>query len=666
MTEKEKIRKEVFELQEKINYWDDAYYNHDNPIVEDAIYDKEILRLKKLEEQYANYFTYEELINSPTQKINAKASDNFQKVAHDKPMLSLNKAYSLDEIEKFINNIKKITLDFSFYIEPKIDGLSISLKYKNGKLVQAVTRGDGIIGEDVTENIKQLKNIPLTIQCLDDLEVRGEVYLALNDFNQLNKILESQNKPKMANPRNGAAGTLRQLDPLIVKERNLSAFIYYVVDPLKHNIQTMKQSFDFLSNLGFSITNETRVVKSLAEIEQYITWFKQIKTSLDYETDGIVIKLNELEYYDELGSTVKFPHSAIAFKYEPNTETTVLKRIFATVGRTGLVTYNAELEPVYLSGSKINFATLNNFQYVKDLNLNLNDLVYIKKAGEIIPCVIGLVNKKAKEDYFKKIDSCPYCAHLLVDSDTSLEQYCLNENCPEIFKKKMIHFTSKDAMDINSLGEKNIEIFIENKLITKLIDFYTLKDKKDEILKIERFGHKSVMNILNSIELSKKNPLNKLIFAFSIKHIGAKVAKFIASKVQSLNCFLDFNFNDLIQYNEIGEKIVNSLNEWVNKQENIDLVNQLLNMGINAVYEESFKTNLLQNKTFVITGTLSKSRTYFEKQIIENGGNIANSVSKNTSYLLMGLEPGSKLKKAKELNVPIIDEDIFEKMINGD
>ncbi|AWX42811.1 NAD(+)-dependent DNA ligase [Metamycoplasma cloacale] len=654
-----KIKQEILDLQSKINEWDNAYYNLDNPIVEDAVYDNEILRLKKLEEQYAYLFTYEELKNSPTQKINAFASETFTKIRHNEPMLSLNKAYTYEEIEKFIAKIDKIAVNYSFYIEPKIDGLSISIKYKNGKLWQAVTRGDGLIGEDVTENVKQIECIPKEINYLNDLEVRGEIYLSISDFNNLNRMLELENKPKMANPRNGAAGTLRQLNPEIVKERKLSAFLYYIVNPELHNIKTMTESFEFLSKLEFPISKETKTVYTIEEIFEYINNFKTIKTSLDYETDGIVIKLNELKYYNELGYTVKFPHSAIAFKYEPDTVSTTLKNIFATIGRTGLVTYNAELEPVTLSGSRISFATLNNYQYIYDLNLNTNDLVYIKKAGEIIPCVISLVNKKEELNVFNKIITCPYCKESLIDSETFLEQYCINPNCPEIIRKRLIHFASKEAMELDTLGEKNIDFFIEKGFIKNIDDFFRLKERSAELTNLEGFGYKSIMNILISIEKSKELSLERIIFAFSIKHIGAKVSKFIASKVVSLDQFIDFDFEQLTSYDEIGPKIVSSLKEWCNNEHNRSLVTRILDLGVNLVYKSNAKSNILENLTFVITGELSQPRSFYEKMILENGGKITSSVSQKTNYLLCGEKAGSKLEKAQKLNIKIINENEF-------
>lgn len=661
--DKEKIRKEILDLQTKINEWDNAYYNLDAPLVSDEIYDIEINKLIKLEKQYSSFLTYEEIKNSPTQKINAKALSVFEKVSHEKPMLSLNKAYSIEEISKFIQNIEKITNDFSLFLEPKIDGLSISLKYEKGKLVQGLTRGNGIVGEDVTQNVLMINDVPKEISYKNSLEVRGEIYLSISTFNLLNDKLLKNGDIVFSNPRNAAAGTLRQLNPEIVKQRNLSAFLYYVVDPQKHNINTMEESFEFLRNNGFKTTENCNVLHTLNDIEKYINDFKNTKLLLDYETDGIVIKLNELKYYDLLGQTQKFPHSAIAFKYEPNVAKTKIKNIFITIGRTGLVTYNCLLEKTFLSGSQIEYATLNNYNYVKELNLNINDEVYIKKAGEIIPCVVSLVNEKNNENYFPHIDKCPHCGSFIYNANNYLEEYCLNESCPEINKKKLIHFASKECMNFFSMGEKIIEKFTSLGYLNSIIDFYGLKKHISELVKLDNFGQKSIVKILDSIEESKNHSLERLIFALSIKHIGQKVAKFIASKVLKLSNFLEFDFDSLISYNEIGEKIISSLNEWVKKENNVFIVNKLISLNLDLNYKSNIKSNKFENISFVITGTLSKPRNYFENIIKSNNGNILSSISKKTTYLLCGENAGSKLKKAKELGIKIISESEFMEMI---
>ena len=425
----------------------------------------------------------------------------------------------------------------------------------------------------------------------------------------------------------------------------------------------MNETFMFLQKYNFKTTNIYKVLTSLDEIEKYINDFKNQKLLLDYETDGIVIKLNELKYYDMLGQTQKFPHWAIAFKYEPNIAETKIKSIFVTIGRTGLVTYNCSLDPTQISGSIVEYATLNSYNYVKELNLNVNDKVYVKKAGEIIPCIIGLVSYKNKIDVYPHIDKCPYCNNSLYNANNYLEEYCLNRNCPEINKRKLIHFASKDCMNFFSMGEKIIDKFIQLGYLNSITDFYTLKEYIASLTKLDNFGPKSILKILDSIEKSRENSLESLLFGLSIKHIGQKVATFIASKVLKLSNFLTYNFDLLISYNEIGEKIIGSLKQWVSEQENINIVNKLIDLGLDLEYKSNIKSKTFENISFVITGTLSKPRNYFEQIIKTNNGNIMNAISKKTTYLLCGDDAGSKLKKAKELNIKIISEDEFYNLL---
>ncbi|MGX9389252.1 NAD-dependent DNA ligase LigA [Mycoplasma sp. 327] len=664
MNEKDfETRKKILELQQKISQWDKYYYDFDKPLVSDEIYDIEFNQLKRLELQYKHLFLKEELEQSPTNKINANVSKNFAKVKHDKSMLSLNKAYTIAEIQKFIDNIKKVTSHFSFFIEPKIDGLSISIKYNQGKLMQAVTRGNGLIGEDVTNNVLQIDNIPKIINYKKPLEVRGEIFLPIDEFKKINEKLLSENKTAMANPRNVAAGTLRQLDPQIVKERNLSSFLYYVVAPEKHNIQTMYESFEFLKKLGFCVTEQSILVSSIKEIEQFIEEFKTKKLLFNYETDGIVIKLNELKFYDKLGETAKFPHSAIAFKYEPDVVSTILKDIFITVGRTGLVTYNALLQEVELSGTKVCFATLNNYEFIKNLDINIGDEIYIKKSGEIIPCVIGLANKHNLEK-LEPFKVCPYCNNVLLFNETGLEQYCLNQDCQEIKVRKLIHFASKEALDINSLGEKNIIYFYKNGFINNILDIFNLHKHRDELIKLERFGYLSINKILKSIEDIKTKPLENLIFGLSIPLVGKRTANIIASKILKLENALNFNFEVFRDFYDFGDKITKQLIEWFSNEENISLIKKLIEHGINPSYEQKAITNILNNKSFVITGKLTKPRSYFEKLIVENGGEVLSSISANIAYLLIGEKAGSKLSKAQKLGITIINEDDLKLMLN--
>ncbi|MBU4692374.1 NAD-dependent DNA ligase LigA [Mycoplasma zalophi] len=658
-----KIKEEIILLQEKIQAWNHAYFDLDDPVVEDAIYDKEIIKLKKLEQEYSFLFTEDELVQSPTHIIGSSVSNAFQKVTHDFPMLSLQKSYEKEELQHWIENINKVSFDVSYFIEPKIDGLSISLKYKNGKLVQAVTRGDGYIGEDVTHNILTIKELPKQIDYLKEIEIRGEVYLKLSEFEKLNLELKKENKQQLANPRNAASGSLRQLNPEITKTRNLSIYLYNIQEPHEHEIYSVDETRKWLKNHNFPVTDEGKVVFNIGEMLKWINDFKFKKTLLDYETDGIVIKLNEIKYYNLLGTTQKFPRYAIAYKYEPNTATTVLKDIFITIGRTGMVTYNATLENVFLGGSNIQAATLHNYDYIKKLKIDIGDLVYIKKAGEIIPKVISTVHSKSQTN-FQKILHCPFCNSLLEESDTGIDQFCVNEDCKEVKLKKMIHFTSKTAMDILTLGERNIEILYNLGLVNSFSDIYKLKDKYDQLIKIERFGAKSVEKMLQSIEDSKNQDLSNLIHAISIKLVGEKVSYFLASKIQEFKNLLDFDFDSLITYHEIGEKIIHSLKEFTANSKNRQMIQELVDLGLNLKHKNQINSFSLMNQSFVITGTLSQPRPSIEKILISKGAKVSSSVTKNTSYLLIGEKPGSKLAKAKALNVKIITEQqLFEEIL---
>ncbi|MBN0919473.1 NAD-dependent DNA ligase LigA [[Mycoplasma] gypis] len=649
-------KQEIIELQNQIKAWNQAYFDKDEPLVEDAIYDKELVRLKQLEEEYKDLFTEQELKNSPTNNIGAQASSVFQKVVHKEKMLSLQKAYEKAEVLKWIENIEKLKFIPTFYIEPKIDGLSIALHYKNGKLVQALTRGDGTVGEDVTHNILVNNEIPLNINYFEDIEIRGEIYLKLSEFEKINIQLQNEGKKPLVNPRNGASGTLRQLNPEMTQKRNLSVYCYWITDAQRHNLHSIEEIRSFLAENNFPVTKEGKKVLNIEEIFTWINDFKTLKKTLDYETDGVVIKLNEIKYYDLLGQTQKFPRWAIAFKYEPDTAVTLVKSIFPTVGRTGIITYNAELEPVFLGGSTISAATLHNYDYIKKLNIDINDLVYIKKAGEIIPKVIGTVKNKTSTLY-NRATQCPKCFSSLVDSETAIDQYCQNPNCPEVLLKKLIHFVSKPAMNIDTLGEKIVTFLFNNNYVKSYKDFYYLKEYRNEIMQFEGFKEKKIDKILENIEASKQNGLAGLLFGISIKHIGEKAAYFLASKIETFSNFLEYDFNLLADYDGFSEKTIDSLKEFVAIKENQEMVKDLLDLDLNLKHQSNQKSLELSNLVFVITGTFNFSRKTLEKELISRGAKIASAVSKNTNYLIVGQNPGSKLAKARALETEILEFD---------
>lgn len=648
----------IKELITKIKEYNHHYYDLDNPIVSDAEYDELYNELIDLENKFPELVTKD----SPTQIIGGFAANKFTKFEHKKAMLSLSKAYDFDEIKKFHENIiKKIDeTKISYALDYKIDGLSISLHYQNGKLIRAVTRGDGITGEDVTENIIQISSIPQKINYLKEIEIRGEVYISKKTLIDINNALKKENKQEFSNPRNAASGTLRQLDPTIVKQRNLSAFLYEVVEPLQHNLHFQSEVIEFINKLGFPTQTYFRKVTELEEIYEEIDKFAEVKNKLDYDCDGFVIKLNNIDIWEDLGYTAKFPRYAIAFKLETESANTKILNITTSVGRTGKITYVANVEPVELNQTNVQFATLHNYEFIKELNLNINDEVKLIKAGEIIPKVIELV-KKNSTDVYPKTMNCPSCNTLLEYIDDNVDQFCVNENCDEKKIRKIIHFASRPSLNIVNLGESNIRIFFELGLIREVYDIYNLVEHKNEILQLRTFKEKKVNNILESIENSKTNKLNKIIFALGVKHIGERASKIIAKKINSISELLTYDIDSLENESDFGTKSVESLKKWLSDKNNVNTINHL-----SKIFTSSVKTNStkkLENLIFVITGTFELKREELKEIIEQNGGVVSSSVSNKTNYLLCGENAGSKKTKAEQLNIKIIDDKFLFNLI---
>lgn len=658
----EKIRLKIKKLVNQINIWNEEYFDNDNPTVSDRVYDSHLKELVKLEKQYPEYV----LENTPTKKIGANsAKTKFKKVVHEKPMLSLNKAYDFEELKKFFNDIYIITnKQHKYLIQPKIDGLSISLKYKNGKFIQAITRGDGSVGEDVTLNVKNvISGIPESIIETREIEFRGEIYISKSNFE---KVIKEENV-EFANARNLASGTLRQLNSDIVKRRNLSVFIYDIVDAEKYNIKTQEELVKYLKINNFPFINDY-IIESTNNIENifnYITNFENLKrNNLDFDIDGMVIKLNEMEDYEEIGYTSKFPKYAIAYKFNEEIVQTILENIFITIGRTGVVTYNAKLKKVLLNGTMVSAATLHNYNYVEELNINIGDEVSIKKAGEIIPKVVSL-SKKKSSGVFQKIIKCPHCYSNLVDTKTQNNQLCINENCPEINIKKIIHFTSKQGLDIDGLGEGIIRKFYELKFIQKIEDIFILDKYHDQIINEKGFGDKFWKNLKDGIKESYKVKIDKLIFALGIPQLGAKNAKAIAKKIKIFENIKNVSIDDLIAIKDIGDITIHEFNKYLNNENNIKLVDYLVSIGINPAFEIDNNNiiDFFNNKTFVISGTFDISRNEITKLIENSGGNVSSSISKNTFALILGENAGSKVEKAKKLGIRIIERDEFYSII---
>lgn len=655
-----KIQKQIEELVNDINKWNHEYFDLEKPSVSDRVYDSHLKLLIDLENKYPELI----LPNSPTKKIGSSTKENFKKVKHKKAMLSLAKAYSFEEINKFLNDVQaQCENEFiSFFIEPKIDGLSISLHYENGVLVKAITRGDGIVGEDVSNNvISIIKDIPINIPYKQNIEVRGEIFLSKSRFKT---IIETEGI-NYANPRNLASGTLRQLNLEIVKRRNLSSFIYEVVENEKHNLFTQEEIIDFLIKNNFNVFKTRKIVNNLEEIKLFIKDFDVVKKNLDYETDGIVIKLNETKFYNKIGYTSKFPKYSIAYKFDDEIVNSILEDIFITIGRTGIVTYNAKFKPVLLKGTIVGAATLHNYNYIKDLNLNIGDEISIKKAGEIIPKIVGLVNKNTI-DVFPKINICPFCKKKLIETNTQNLQICSNVNCDEQNIRKIVHFASREAMQIDGLAEGIVRKFYKLNILTKIEDIYELKEKKDFIIQQKGMGEKFWSNLNIGIENSKKNNLEKLIFALGINQLGSKNAKQLASFINIFENIKNIDFEKLEMIKDIGPILIKEIKCYLNNPYNIKLINYLISIGINPKYqiENINDNNFFYQKSIVVTGTLKIVRSELINLLELNGAKITNSISKNTDFLLVGENPGSKLEKAKNLKIKIIYEDELNELLN--
>lgn len=656
------IKKEIDDLINKIKQWNYEYYILDNATVSDSVYDQHYRKLVALEKKYPQFA----LTSSPTKTVGATiANSALKKITHQTPMLSLANAFNHADLIKFDQQIKKITgiKNINYVSELKIDGLSITVIYQDGKLKLAATRGDGTLGEDITENLKEIKTVPTKLKNihLKNLEVRGEVFLSKKDFQMLNQEQKQLNLPLFANPRNAAAGTIRQLDKTIVAKRKLNAFLYYYVDAVNDGIKSHSQALLTLKKYHFNVNKEWKLCQNINQVWAYIEKYQAIRNDLPYEIDGIVVKVNDLTLYQMLGNTNKAPRWAIAYKFPAVTTTTKLLAIFPTVGRTGRITYNAKLEPVLLSGSKISYATLHNGEYIIEKDLRVGDIVEIKKAGDIIPEVIkAIVNeRKGKLKQFKKATHCPKCNSVLEQVIDEVDQYCVNTNCPARILKSLIHFCSRNAMNITGLKEKNLARFLNLGWIHDVADIYQLVNYRQEILNLEKFGERSFNNLVNMIIKSKSNSLERLLFALGIRHVGEKNAEILAKNFKTMDNLINAKYEELAAIDDVGPTIATSVVDYFANKDNQKLIKKLSGFKINFSFlkEESEKEQIFANTTFVITGTLSKSRTYFADLLKSYGANITNTITNNTDYLLIGENPGSKLDKAKALNVKILSEE---------
>ena len=646
--------------REEIEYHNKKYYEEDAPEIDDFEYDKLVRNLEELEERFPELLKQ----SSPTQKVGGKASQKFSPVVHEVKMESLHDSFSMEEIIAFEKKVRVAVKSPKYVVEPKIDGLSVSVEYQNGKLVRASTRGDGFVGEDITENILTISSLPKKISSdVSYLEVRGEVFMSKENFLNLTKYQESEGLKSFKNPRNAAAGSLRQKDSRITASRNLDIFIFNIQKIDGKEFKSHKESLEFLKNLSLPVVPMCTECENIEEILREIERIGNIKLELPYQTDGAVVKLDLLKERDLLGSTSKFPRWAEAFKYPPEEKKTKLLDIEINVGRTGVLTPVGILNPIFVSGSTISRVVLHNQDFISEKDIRIGDEVVIRKAGEIIPEVVKVDSHKENSEQFVFPKVCPSCKSEVVKVEGEVALRCVNMDCPAQLFRNLIHFVSKGAMDIDGLGEIIVKNMVSQNIIKSAHDIYNLK--LEDISSMERMGDKSAENLINSIEKSKSRGLDKFIFALGIRHVGQKASKLIAKTFKSIDKLMIASEEDISQIDGIGDIIAKSIVSYFKIPQNIELIENLKNCGINMEFKDNVIDNKLSGKSFVLTGTLQKyTRTEASKLIESLGGTVTSSVSKKTSYVLAGSEPGSKVDKAKKLGVDIISEEEFENMIS--
>ena len=650
-------KKRIEELVKIINEADYNYHTLDNPTITDQEYDKYIRELFDLESEYPEYI----LENSPTHRVGGKVLDEFSKVTHKIPMMSLSNVFNESEIRAFDERIRKEGYNPEYVCELKIDGLSVSLTYEHGSLVSASTRGDGVVGEDITNNVRTIKTVPLKINKDIDIEVRGEIYMSKKVLETINRNRKENNLPLLQNARNAAAGSIRQLDSKVAASRKLDTFIYHLPNPLDYGINTHYEALLYMKTLGFKTNPNNRIVNNINEVIEFINYATKNRDNLPYDIDGVVIKVNDINMQQHLGFTAKYPKWATAYKFPPTQVFTKLTDIIFTVGRTGQVTPNAVLEPVLIQGSTVRKATLHNEAYVIDHDIKIGDIVEVIKAGDVIPAVLGSVKERrtGTEKDFEMIKKCPICDSFLIKNEGEADYFCKNEHCPARNIESLIHFVSRDAMNIDGLGESIIEDLYNLKYIKTVSDIYLLDKYKKDIMELEGYGEKSVTNMLNAIEESKNNSLEKLLFGLGIRQVGAKTAKILASRYITMDNLINTTKEELSNIHDIGNIIADSIINYFNDSKNISEINKLKELGINMKYLGSLNSkqnDLITGKTFVITGTLSKDRNEIKELLESFGGNVSGSVSKKTDVVIKGDNPGSKYDKAVSLGITIWGE----------
>jgi len=668
----DEITKKISDLKSKIREYDYHYYVLSKSKISDFKYDKIYKKLIDLENNYPQLITPD----SPTQRVGSDLTKNFPSIEHNTPMLSLSNSYEendLLEFDKRIKNMLGIDEDIEYVAELKIDGASISIIYKNGILNKATTRGDGFVGEEVTTNIKTIRSIPLSvssseIEIPNQFEVRGEVFMEVGQFRKFNELREKEGLKTFANPRNSSAGTLKLQDPKAVASRPLDIFVYYLLSEEK-SFTHHYYNLEFLRKIGFKTNNNAKLCSGINEVIDYCRHWDTKRSELPYEIDGVVVKVNNINYQTELGNIAKSPRWAIAFKFAAQRTKTSLTNIIWQVGRTGAVTPVAELEPVFLAGSTISRATLHNRDEIQRKDIRIGDTVFIEKGGDVIPKIIEVDFSKRNGQTEKTAipEKCPECGEKLIFPEDEVAIYCINPICPAQIKGQIEHFSSRGAMDIEGLGKSLIDQFVDLKFLESYVDIYKLKEKREKLISIERLGEKSVDNLLEAIEESKQKPFEKVMFALGIRYVGAGVAKKISYEFKSIDKIIKAGKEEIENVNEIGPSIATSLVEFFSDKKNIDIINKLMGAGLNFHISEGKDVDQsLREKTFVLTGSLNNfTREEAKAEIEKRGGRVVGSVSKKTDYVLGGENAGSKLEKAKQLNISVINENEFISLLGN-
>lgn len=653
----------IKELTEQLNHHNYKYYVEDSPEISDFEFDAMLLELEKLEEQYPQFKSP----NSPTMRVGGEAVSSFEKVHHDVEMQSLQKAFSKSELIDFDRRVKEQFPNAEYVVEHKIDGLSVSLEYENGEFIRGSTRGDGITGEDVSENIRTIRSVPLVLKDkIPFLEVRGEVFLSRDNFRRINDFLEASEQPTFANPRNAAAGSLRQLDSKIAASRNLDIFVFNIQQIHGVNIVNHIDGLNFLKQQGFKTILDDKLFKTIDAAFEQIQKIGEERGNLYFDIDGAVVKVNDFEMRRRMGTTSKFPRWAIAYKYPAEKQTTTIRDIKLQVGRTGVLTPLAILDTVRIAGSNVSKATLHNMDYIKDKDIRIGDTVVVQKAGDIIPAVVEVIkeDRSGNEKEFHMPDRCIECGAAVVREEGEAAYRCTGVNCPAQRFRNIVHFVSRDAMNIDGLGPSIIEQMLDRNLIETAADLYYLKP--ESIADMDKLGEKSANNLIESLERSKTNPLYRLIFGLGIRHIGEKAAKLIANRYKTIDNLKKASVEELTAINDIGEKMAVSVVEFFSEPQNEEFLKKLEEAGVKCVddSEENTVDSRFEGKVFVLTGTLEKYKRSEASSIIESmGGKTSSSVSKKTDYVLAGTEAGSKLEKAEKLGVTVITESEFDDMI---